>query len=70
MEIIQCLQHSGPANNKVIYDADQSYCKCKKPCDKNFASGLIAYASIFKALSIGNMSQFWEKVPAGIGAEC
>ncbi len=28
---------------------------------------MIAYASIFKALSIGDMSQFWEKVPAGIG---
>ena len=24
--------------------------------DKNYASGLIAYASIFKALSIGNMA--------------
>jgi hypothetical protein len=26
-----------------------------------------SYASIFKALSIGSLSQFWEKVPAGIG---
>ena len=29
---------------------------------------MIAYASIFKAMSIGDLSQFWEKVPAGIGA--
>ena len=28
---------------------------------------MIAYASIFKALSIGGLSEFWEKVPAGIG---
>jgi hypothetical protein len=28
---------------------------------------LIAYASIFKALSIGDMAQFWQKVPDGIG---
>lgn len=53
--------------NKVIYDADLVIANAKNLADKNFASGLIAYASIFKALSIGDMSQFWEKVPAGIG---
>jgi hypothetical protein len=54
--------------NKVIYDADLVIANAKNLTDKNFASGLIAYASIFKALSIGDMSQFWEKVPASIGA--
>lgn len=53
--------------NKVIYDADLVIANAKNLTDKNYASGLIAYASIFKALSIGDMSQFWEKVPAGIG---
>ncbi len=53
--------------NKVIYDADLVITNSKNLSDKNYASGLIAYASIFKALSIGDMSQFWEKVPAGIG---
>jgi hypothetical protein len=28
---------------------------------------LIAYASIFKALSIGNMAMMWEKVPMELG---
>lgn len=53
--------------NKVIYDADLVITNAKNLGDKNYASGLIAYASIFKALSIGDMAQFWEKVPAGIG---
>lgn len=53
--------------NKVIYDADKTIESSKALSDKNYASGLIAYASIFKALSIGGLSQFWEKVPAGIG---
>lgn len=55
-------------NNKVIYDANLVIENAKALSDRNYASGLIAYASIFKALSIGNLSQFWEKVPAGIGA--
>lgn len=53
--------------NKVIYDADLILANAPNLADKNFASGLIAYASIFKSLSIGDMAQFWEKVPAGIG---
>src|SRR6187551_1247593 len=53
--------------NKVIFDADLVITNAKNLPDKNYASGLIAYASIFKALSIGGLSQFWEKVPAGIG---
>lgn len=53
--------------NKVIYDADKVISNAKNLSDKNYASGLIAYSSIFKALSIGNLSEFWEKIPAGIG---
>lgn len=53
--------------NKVIYDADLVITNAKNLPDKNYASGLIAYSSIFKALSIGNLAEFWEKVPAGTG---
>jgi len=53
--------------NKVIYDADKVITNAKNLVDKNYASGLIAYASIFKALCIGDLSQFWEKIPSGIG---
>lgn len=54
--------------NKAVYDADKVIDNAKNLSDKNFAGGLIAYASIFKALSIGNMAQFWEKIPAGVGS--
>jgi starch-binding outer membrane protein, SusD/RagB family len=53
--------------NKVVYDADKVIASASTLSDKNYASGLIAYASIFKALSIGDMAQFWEKVPASTG---
>lgn len=55
------------SNNKVIYDADLVLANAPNLADKNYASGLIAYASIFKALSIGNMAMYWEFVPAGTG---
>lgn len=54
-------------SNKIIYDADQVLNNAPNLADKGIASGLIGYASIYKALSIGNMSMFWEKVPEGIG---
>ncbi len=53
--------------NKVIYDADNVITNAANLSDKSYASGLIAYASIFKALSIGNLAQYWEKVPADVG---
>jgi len=53
--------------NKVIYDADKVLSSSAALSDRNYASGLIAYASIFKALALGALSEFWEKIPAGIG---
>ncbi len=53
--------------NKVVFDADKVIANAKTLADKNYASGLIAYASIFKALSIGNMAQFWSRTPDGTG---
>lgn len=55
-------------SNKTIFDADNVITNAANLNDKNYASGLIGYATIFKALSIGNMSMFWEKVPSGIAS--
>jgi hypothetical protein len=54
-------------SNKVIYDANSVITAAEALNDKAYASGLIAHASILKALSIGSMSMLWEKVPASIG---
>ncbi|HKG07785.1 MAG TPA: hypothetical protein VKB19_15055, partial [Pedobacter sp.] len=54
-------------SNKIIYDADNVINNSSELGDKSYAAGLIAYSSIFKALALGNLSQYWEKIPAGIG---
>ncbi|RNL50742.1 RagB/SusD family nutrient uptake outer membrane protein [Pedobacter jejuensis] len=54
--------------NKIIYDADNVITNSAALADKNYAAGLIAYSSVFKAMAIGNMSQYWERVPSSIGA--
>jgi hypothetical protein len=53
--------------NKTIFDADNVINNAANLADKNYASGLIAYASLFKALALGNMAQSWENVPSGTG---
>ncbi|MBO9676418.1 MAG: RagB/SusD family nutrient uptake outer membrane protein [Sphingobacteriaceae bacterium] len=53
--------------NKIVYDADQVISNANNLGDKGYAAGLIAYSSIFKALAIGNMAQYWEKIPDGTG---
>ncbi|TCC94015.1 RagB/SusD family nutrient uptake outer membrane protein [Pedobacter frigiditerrae] len=53
--------------NKIIYDADNVINNAAALPDKNYAAGLIAHASIFKALALGNLSEFWENVPASTG---
>lgn len=47
-------------SNKVIAGADALG-------DKNYAAGLIGYVSIYKALSLGTLSSFWQQVPVTIG---
>lgn len=54
-------------SNKIIFDADNVITNAANLADKDYAIGLIAYSSVFKALAIGNLSQYWEKIPAGIG---
>jgi starch-binding outer membrane protein, SusD/RagB family len=54
-------------SNKIIYDADKVLAGAQGLTDKGYASGLIGYASIFKALALGDLSMFWEKVPEATG---
>lgn len=56
-------------SSKVIFEANNVLAYANASPDKAYASGLIAYVSIFKALAIGNMSMFWEQVPDSIGVE-
>lgn len=55
------------SSNKIIYDANNIIRGTAALSDKGYVSGLIGYATIFKALSIGALSMYWEKIPAGIG---
>lgn len=54
-------------NLKVIFDANNVITNAANLGDKGYASGLIAYASIFKALAYGGLSMYWEQVPDSIG---
>jgi hypothetical protein len=63
--------------NKVIYDANNAinaatnnkFAAPPALGANGYASGVLGYATIFKALALANLAQFWEKVPdtAGIG---
>ncbi len=55
------------SNLKVIFDADNVINNAANLGDKGYASGLIGYATIFKALAYGSLSEFWEKVPDTVG---
>ncbi len=54
-------------SNKVIYEANNVLKYAPELADKSYASGLIAYASIFKALALTNLAMFWEQVPDTTG---
>ncbi len=54
-------------SNKIIFDADNVIRYAQGLADRNYASGLISFVSIYKALSIGNMSMFWQKIPDTTG---
>ncbi|MCU0375901.1 MAG: RagB/SusD family nutrient uptake outer membrane protein [Chitinophagaceae bacterium] len=55
------------SSNKIIFDANNVIEAANGLGDKGYAAGLIGYATIFKALALGDMAMFWEQVPAGIG---
>jgi len=52
---------------KVIDESDKVIAGAEALGDKNYAAGLIGYVSIFKALSLGTVSTFWQQVPITIG---
>ncbi|AXY75397.1 RagB/SusD family nutrient uptake outer membrane protein [Paraflavitalea soli] len=53
-------------SNKLIFDANNVLRNAPALVDKGYASGLIAYASIFKALALGNLAMNWDHVPDSI----
>ena len=53
--------------NKIVYDANNVIQGSAVLPDKGYVSGLIGYSTIFKVLSIGALSMYWEKIPANIG---
>lgn len=55
------------SSNKIIYDANQVITNAANLADKSYASGLIGYSTIFKALALGNLAMAWERVPSGVG---
>lgn len=57
------------SSNKIIYDADNVISSAAGLGDKGYASGLIGYTTIFKALALGDLAMFWEKVPAANGVQ-
>lgn len=53
--------------NKIIFDADSVINQTPRiVADKGYASGLIAYTSIFKAMAIGDMAMYWDHVPVSV----
>lgn len=55
------------SSNKIIYDANLVIQNARKLADKNRASGIIAYTTVLKALSLGDLAINWEQVPATVG---
>src|SRR5678815_4397036 len=46
-------------SNKIIFEADNLISSATKLGDKNYASGIIAYSDLFKALALGDLAMFW-----------
>lgn len=53
--------------SKIIFDADRIIKASPAIPDQPYASGLIAYASIYKAMSQASLANFWDKVPDSVG---
>lgn len=52
-------------SNKIVFDANRVLNAANGNLipDPGYASGVIAYASMFKALALGNIAMFWTHVP-------
>jgi hypothetical protein len=55
-------------SNKIIFDANNIMNHLDVVTVPGYASGLVAYASIFKALALGDMAMFYDHVPDTTGA--
>jgi len=53
--------------NKINYDANKVIAASAALSDKSYASGLIGYATIFKALATGALCEYWEQIPDSNG---
>jgi len=53
--------------SKIIFDANRILEAAPSLPDQAYASGLIAYASIYKAMALGSLAMFWQKVPDTVG---
>lgn len=53
--------------SKIIFDANRIIAAAPSLPDQPYASGLIGYASIYKALALGSLAMYWEKVPDTVG---
>jgi starch-binding outer membrane protein, SusD/RagB family len=62
-------------SNKVIYDANNAieaarnnkFAASPALGGTGYASGVLAYATIFKALGLASIAQFWDKIPDTVG---
>src|SRR5690606_1603031 len=54
-------------SNKILYDTQFIISNIGVVTDKNYASGLLGYATIFRALATGSLANLWEQIPAGNG---
>lgn len=55
-------------SNKIIFDANRVLIAANDVIpEPGYASGVIAYASMFKAMALGNLAMFWTHVPDTTG---
>lgn len=54
--------------SKIIFDANRVIAASASLPDKPYASGLIGYATIYKALALGSIAMYWDKVPDTVGS--
>src|SRR5688500_12533796 len=53
--------------SKIMFDADRVIAAAEDLADQPYASGLIGYVDIYKAMSLGSLAMFWESVPDTVG---
>lgn len=54
-------------SNLVKANADLILANADKATDPGTRSGIVSYASIFRALALGNLAMFWERAPIVVG---